>query len=156
MDKMKKYFLYIILLILFAIFTEFLIAVGLNSTYKQMENDSNESIPQVDIYQSESTKVNGRIRGIIKNDEKNPIEEKYLKFDFYSDRGVNMGSKYIEIDKTKQEQPFEVFFKLNNVSHFKTSLVNEKQSQEEIEFIPKDLNKSDIVVLTMISILLFW
>ena len=155
MDKMKKYLLYIVLLILFALFTEFLIAVGLNARYKEMENSSSSNLPQVQIIQSESTKVNGRIRGIIKNDEKNPINEKYLKLDFYSDRGVDMGSKYIEIDKTKTEQPFEAFFKLNNVSNYKMSFVNKKDPQGEIEFIPKDLNKRDIFIATMLAVLLF-
>lgn len=155
MDKMKKYFLYIVLLILFALFTEFLIAVGLNSTYKPMKSNA-DSISQVDVYQEESTKVNGRIRGMIKNDKDNPIEEKYLKFDFYSERGVNMGSKYIEIDKNKEEQPFEAFFKLNNVSNYKMSFVNEKDPAGEIEFISKDLNKPEIIIGTIVTMLLFW
>lgn len=156
MDKMKKYLIYIILLILLALLTEFLIAVGLNSTYKQMENNSSSNLSQVEIYQSESTKVNGRIRGIIKNDEENPIKEKYLKFDFFSDRGVNMGSKYVEIDKTKTSQPFEAFFKLNNVSNYKMSFVNEKDPVGEIEFIPKDLNRTEVILAAMFAILIFW
>lgn len=155
MDRMKKYLLYIVLLILFAILTEFLIAVGLNSTYKEMDNKTS-NIPQVNIFQSESTKVNGRIRGIIKNDENNPIEEKYLKFDFYSDRGVNMGSKYIEIDKTAKEQLFEAFFKLNNVTSYKMSFVNDKDSETEIELIPEEMKKPEILMATVIAMLIFW
>ena len=156
MDKIKKYGLYIFLLILLAILSEFLIAVGLNSSYKQMENASNNDIAQVEIYQSESTKVNGRIRGIIKNDKQNPIEEKYLKFDLFSDKGTNMGSKYIEVDKSKEQQPFEAFFRLDNVSSFRTSFVSKKDPETEIEFIPKDLNKSEIIVATIITMLIFW
>ncbi len=155
MGKMKTYFLYIIGLILFAIFSEFLIAVGLNSTYKQMESSGNIP-PQVNIYQSEATTVNGRIKGIIKNEKNKPIEEKYLKLDFYSERDVNMGSSYIEIDKTKEEMPFESFFKLNNVAYYKAEFVNEKDSNGEIEFIPKDLDKKEIVVATVLSMLIFW
>ncbi len=153
MDKMKKYILYIVLLIVFAIFTNFLIAVGLNSNYKQIfsKNDGNS---KVEIYQSEATKVNGRIRGIIHNDEKEPIEEKYLKIDFYSDRDVNMGSKYIELDKTQKNMPFEAFFKLNNVAYYQTSFVNEKAPKGEIEFLPKDLNKRDIVFATIVALIL--
>lgn len=155
MDKMKNYLIYIVLLILFALLTEFLIAVGLNSTYKQMESNSND-ISQVEIYQEEATKVNGRIRGIIKNDKENPIEEKYLKFDFFSERGVNMGSKYIEIDKSKTHQPFEAFFKLNNVSNYKMAFVNEKDEAGEIELISKDLTKPEIIMGAIITMLIFW
>ena len=125
MDQMKKYFLYIVLLILLAIFTTFLIEVGLNSTYNKMQN-SGSNLAYVTIFQAEATPVNGRIRGIIKYDDENQIEGKYLKFDFYSDRNVNMGTKYIEIDKTNTEQPFELMFRLNNVTNYKMSVVNEK------------------------------
>ncbi|MBR3002997.1 MAG: hypothetical protein IKF38_05525 [Clostridia bacterium] len=155
MDKMKTYLLYIVLLILFALFTELLIAVGLNSAYKQIESNSKD-IAQVEIYQEEATKVNGRIRGVIKNDEQNPIEARYLKFDFFSERGVNMGSKYIEIEKSKDMQPFEAFFKLNNVSNYKMSFVNEKDPAGEIEFIAKDLKKPEIILGTIITMLIFW
>ena len=156
MDNMKRYLLYIVLLILFALFSDFLIHVGLNSAYKQLEYSSNLGDSKVQIIQSESTKVNGRIRGIIKNDEQHPIEEKYLKLDFYSERGVNMGSKYIEVDKTKTEQPFEAFFKLNNVSNYKMSFVNEKDPVGEIELIPKDLKKPEIIFGTILAMLIFW
>lgn len=65
MDKIKSYFKYIIWIVLFFIFSEFLINVGLNSNYRDIERKDNVS--QVSIYQADATKVNGRIRGIIKN-----------------------------------------------------------------------------------------
>lgn len=154
MDKLKKYLLYIALLIGFTLFANFLIAVGLNSNYREIEN-KNPNDARIEIYQSEATKVNGRIRGLIHNDEKEPIEEKYLKIEFFSKRNVNMGSKYIEIDKQMEEMPFEAFFKLNNVSYFKTSFVNEKEPQGEIEFIPKDLNKREVIIGTILALLIF-
>ncbi|MBO6233606.1 MAG: hypothetical protein J6N78_06120 [Clostridia bacterium] len=153
MDKVKKYILYIVLLVVFALFSNFLIAVGLNANYKEIERKQ-DNLTQVEIYQAEATKVNGRIRGYINNKD-NPVEQKYLKLDFYSARDVNMGSKYIEIDNKQEEMPFEAFFKLNNVSYYKVSLVNEKDPQGEIEFIPKDLKKSDIIFATMIALIFF-
>lgn len=155
MDKVKKYILYIVLLAVFALFSNLLIAAGLNSNYREISNKG-ENISQVNIYQSEATKVNGRIRGIIHIDEKEPIEEKYLKIDFFSERNINMGSKYIEIDKTQENMPFEAFFKLNNVSYYKMSLVNEKAPTGEIEFIPKDLNKGEIFFATLFAMLILW
>ena len=154
MDKMKKYFIYIITLVLFALFTEFLIAAALNSNYKYI-GCASEKLDNVEIYQSEATKVNGRIRGIINNKD-NKIDKKYLKLDFFSERNVNMGSSYVEIDKEKEEIPFEVFFKLNNVSYYKTSFVNEKDSKGEIEFIPQELTKPQIVIGTALAMLFFW
>lgn len=153
MDKIKKYILYIVLIALFALFSNFLIAVGLNSNYKEIERKQ-DNFPQVEVVQAEATKVNGRIRGIINNKE-NKIEHKYLKIEFFTERNINMGSKYIEINHDQEEMPFEAFFKLNNVSSYKISVVDEKDPQGEIEFIPKDLNKRDIIIATIIAILCF-
>ena len=153
MDKIKKYILYIVLIALFALFSNFLIAVGLNSNYKEIERKQ-DNFPQVEVVQAEATKVNGRIRGIINNKE-NKIEHKYLKIEFFTARDINMGSKYIEINHDQEEMPFEAFFKLNNVSSYKISVVDEKDPQGEIEFLPKDLNKRDIIIATIIAILCF-
>lgn len=153
MDKIKKYILYIVLIALFALFSNFLIAVGLNSNYKEIERRQ-DNLSQVEVVQAEATKVNGRIRGIINNKE-NKIEHKYLKIEFFTERNINMGSKYIEINHDQEEMPFEAFFKLNNVSSYKISVVDEKDPQGEIEFIPKDLNKRDIIIATIIALVCF-
>ena len=63
MSRLKTLFKYVLWIVMFAILSEFLINVGLNSTYKQLERKDN--IEQVQIYQSEATIVNGRIRGLI-------------------------------------------------------------------------------------------
>lgn len=155
MEKMQHFVKYILWIIGFFILSEFLINVGLNSSYKTIERKKDE-ISQVVMYQAEATKVNGRIKGIINNNEENKINEKYVKLDFYSKRDVNLGSKYIEVDNSKEQIPFEVYFKLNDVSYYTVSLVNEKEKSAEIEFIPKDLNRSDIVIATIIAMLIFW
>ena len=155
MEKMQHFVKYILWIIGFFILSEFLINVGLNSSYKSIERKKDE-ISQVVMYQAEATKVNGRIKGIINNNEENKINEKYVKLDFYSKRDVNLGSKYIEVDNSKEQIPFEVYFKLNDVSYYTVSLVNEKEKSTEIEFIPKDLNRSDIVIATIIAMLIFW
>ena len=155
MDKVKRYIIYVLLLIGFAIFTEFLIAVGLNSTYKQIANISD--LPEgVNIVQTEATTVNGRIRGTVTNSEDNPAKGKYLKFDFFTERNVNMGSKYIELDKSKTEIPFEAFFKLNNVSYYKVSFANEKPSQSglDLDFLKRDLTDQEIFWTAFIGLML--
>lgn len=156
MDKVKKYIIYVLLLIGFAIFTEFIIAVGLNSTYKKIENIS-EMPEGVTIFQSEATTVNGRIRGIVKNDEDNPIKGKYLKFDFFTERNVNMGSKYIELDKSKTEIPIEAFFKLDNVSYYKVSFADEKPSNGglDLDFLPRDLTDQEIFWTAFIALMVW-
>ena len=72
---MKKIFLWVLMLIGMYIFSNFLIAVGLNSIYKDIERRDTNS--EVAIYQADATYVNGRIRGIIKDTSK--INDKYLE-----------------------------------------------------------------------------
>ena len=62
MDKLKKYASYFVLLIVFFIFSNFLIYVGLNSNYRDINRQDN--IGEVYVYQAQATKVNGRIRGL--------------------------------------------------------------------------------------------
>ncbi|MBR0351387.1 MAG: hypothetical protein IJH76_06195 [Clostridia bacterium] len=152
MDKMKQYGSYIALLIGFALLSNFLIAVALNSNYKDMRRDQDD-LSQVVIYQADSTKVNGRIRGMINNVKS--IEDKYLKIELFTDRNVSMGKRYIEIDRTNEEMPLELFFKLNNVSHYKVSLTSQKDAEPEIEIMPKELTKGEIILGTALAIILF-
>ena len=63
MDKIKKYAMYFVLVIAFFILSDFLIYVGLNSSYRNIQRQ--DSVEEVSIYQAEATKVNGRIRGLI-------------------------------------------------------------------------------------------
>ena len=154
MNSMKKYLIYVLWLVGFFIFSEFLINVGLNSTYKQIER-TNEN-DAISIYQQEATRVNGRIRGIL---DKSKVNGKYLKFDLYSKRNVLVGQKYIEInqDEDTPNQNFELLFKANEVSSYKVDVVNEKEQLEhELEIIPKDWNKSEIFVMTLLSYMIFW
>ena len=122
MDKMKKYLLYIVLLIGFAFLSNALIDVALNSNYKEMKRRT-DNLSQVVIYQAESTKVNGRIKGMI-NDVKS-INAKYLKIELFTDRNVSMGKQYVIIDKNKDEISINTFLNLDNVTNYKLSFVNE-------------------------------
>ncbi|MFR1441049.1 MAG: hypothetical protein ACLURX_02840 [Clostridia bacterium] len=153
MDKLKKYFIYILLLVGFFILSNFLINVGLNSTYKKITRKE-DNLSQVVIYQEEATFVNGRIKGIVSNTS--TINDKYIKFDFYSERNVKLGSKYIEVDKTKGNMPIEIYFKLRDVSYYTIATVNEKDKSGEIDLIPKDLTKPEVLVGTAIAMLIFW
>ena len=85
------------------------------------------------------------------------LKGKYIKIDFYSKRDVYLGKKYIEVsDIGKDEkQPIEIFFKLQDVSYYKVS-VADKPEEGEIEILPKDLTKPEIILGTAIAFLIFW
>ena len=148
--------MYALWVVLFIIFSEFLINVGLNSSYKSIERRDNVS--QVNVYQAEATLVNGRIRGLITNSETNNISNKYLEFDFYSERDVYLGKKIININELQPDetQNFEILFKLQNVEYYTVSVLDEKPEGEEIEILPGDLTTGEIVVATVFTLLIFW
>ena len=155
MDRMKTFLKYALGVIGFFILSEFLINVGLNSTYKDIERRDANS--QVSIYQAQATLVNGRIKGIVTNSEPEQLNGKYICIDFYSKRDVFLGKKYIQVENLgeNESKPFEAYFKLKDVASYEVSIVDNKE-EGEIELIPKDLSKPEVVVATIFTLLMFW
>lgn len=148
--------MYALWVVLFIIFSDFLINVGLNSSYRSIERRDN--ISQVNVYQAEATLVNGRIRGLITNSETDNISNKYLEFDFYSERDVFLGKKIINVNELQagETQNFEVLFKLENVNYYTITVLDERPKGEEIEILPEDWTTGEIVVATVFTLLIFW
>ena len=149
---MKTLTLYVLAIIGFFLFSELLINASLESEYTKIWR--RDEISQVVITQAEATRVNGRIKGSVINSEENPINGKYLKFDFYSSRDVLKGTKYIDISGLQQNQlqEIEMHFKLEGVSYYTISVVDEK-TEKEIELLPQDLNKTQIVIATFLALI---
>lgn len=156
MKRVKTLFMYALWVILFIVFSEFLINVGLNSTYKPIERRDNVS--QVNVYQAEATLVNGRIRGLITNSETDNISNKYLEFDFYSERNVYLGKKIINVNELQpgETQNFEILFKLEDVKYYTVTVLDERPEGEEIEILPEGWTTTDIIIATAITLLIFW
>ena len=124
--------------------------------YRPIERKDN--ISQVNIYQAEATMVNGRIRGLITNSEPENLSGKYLEFDFYSERDVFLGRKFIDINELQENetQNFEILFKLKEVDYYTVSVVDEKPDVEEIEILPEGWTTPQIIVATALTLLIFW
>lgn len=154
MDRVKTLLKYAIWVLVFFILSEFLINVGLNSTYRKISRKDN--IEQVNIYQAEATLVNGRIRGTITNSEPEELNGKYIRIDFYSKRDVFLGRRYIEVKDLEQNgtMSFEVFFKLKEVGSYEVVIADKKEPADEIEWVPKDWTKGEIIVATIVTLLI--
>lgn len=154
MDRVKTLLKYVIWVLAFIILSEFLINVGLNSTYRKINRKDN--IEQVNIYQAEATLVNGRIRGTITNSEPEELNGKYVRIDFYSKRDVFLGRRYIEVKDLAQNgtMSFEVFFKLQEVGSYEVVIADKKEPADEIEWVPKDWTKGEIIAATIITLLI--
>ena len=123
MDRLKTFAKYAIWIILFWIFSDILIYVGLNTTYKDMQNIG--TIPTgIQVSQIQSTKVNGRIKLSIKNEE---LSGKYIKIDLYSDMGNVLGTQYIEIGNISKDETknIETYFKISDIKAYEISIVDE-------------------------------
>lgn len=154
MSTPQKIITWILILVGVWVLSDFLINVGLNSTYKDIQREDKNS--QIVVYQADATYVNGRIRGLIKNTDK--TQGKYLKIELYSKRDVLVGKGYIEIQDLQKEesQPFELLFRAKDVASYKIETVKEKEDGPELEIIPKELTKPEIVLGTIMTFLIFW
>lgn len=153
-STLQKIVIWILILVGVFVLSDFLINVGINSTYKDMKRaDSNSEII---VYQADATYVNGRIRGLVRASKKE--KGNYLKVELYSKRDVLVGKSYIEIkDLQKEEtQPFELLFRAKDATSYKIETVKEKEPGDELEIIPKELTQPQIVLGTILTLLIFW
>lgn len=155
MSRMKTFFKYTMWIILFFIFSNIMITINLETTYKNIGRKDN--LEQITIYQAQATKVNGRIKGKISNNSENKINGKYVKVDFYSERDILLGTKYIDISDLKENETkdIEMYFKLQDVGYYEISFTEQKE-KNEIELLPKDLTKNEVILATIFTLLILW
>lgn len=149
MDKMKSFLMYFLILVVFYIFSNIMINAFLKVSYSDMngyEINVNSEQLFVDVTEAKSSKRNGYVNGIIKNNSEEKVENKYLKITLLSKRNVTMGEKYVKIDiiEPKQLRKFEVKFDNDNVKTFKIELVDTKPEEEDFVELVKN-NVKDLV-----------
>ena len=79
--------------------------------------------PYVDVKEAKASKRNGYIKGIVKNNTSNVIENKYMKVSLLSKNGVCLGEKYIKIEKLAIGQIIDLFM-LSAVNELNTALAS--------------------------------
>ena len=155
MARLKTFLIYALLIVLFFIFSEFLINVSLQAAYNDITRRDNTE--QVQIQEAQATLVNGKIKGTIKNSEQDYLTGKYVKIDLYSKRDNLLGTKYIEINTTETQntQDFSMYFELTDVESYNISIVDQKE-EGELDLIPDELTKPEIWLLTAMTVLILW
>ncbi len=153
-STLQKIVIWILILVGVFVLSNFLIEVGLNSTYQDIKRQDNNQ--QIMVYQADATYVNGRIRGLVKDTEKQ--KGNYIKVELYSERNVLVGKSYIELKELQndQEQPFELLFRAKDVASYKMETVSQKEEGAELEIVPKELTRPEIVLGTIMTLLIFW
>lgn len=149
MDRIKTFAKYAIWLILFWLLSDILIYYGINSTYKDIQAKS-EILNQIKVDNAEATKVNGRIKGTITNNEENNISGKYLKVNVYADSGNLLGTSFLEIGELENNQTknFETYFKIQDVKSYDIGIVDEKVEEEMIGvFTNEEITRFGVLAL---------
>lgn len=129
MDTVKTFVKYIIWIILFWILSDFLINVGLKTTYKEMQKIG--QIPSgIQVKEIKSTAVNGKINLIVNSTS---LSGKFIKIDLYSSKDNLLGTQYLDVGEIKENQTKEIdtYFKISDVKKYEISLTNEKGESSE-------------------------
>lgn len=136
MDRMKTFFKYFLVLVIFYFFSTIMINSFLKVSYTELENYSINTQPLfVDVTEAEASKRDGHIYGVVKNNSDTVIENKYLKFSMLSKNENVLGTKYVKIEKIEVNQlyNYEVEFDYDNVKSFKIELTD--SMPEKVDFI---------------------
>ena len=153
MARMKKFLIYLLVVVAVYFFVDFTSFAYIKTTYEDLTEFSIElDNPKIKITESKATYINGYIKGILLNNEKYTIDKKYVKFEFYSNNNVFLGKKYVKLDNfaPNQEKEFEVRFNLENVNHYKISLVDEAENVSEEELALDPETKGLLLIATLI------
>ena len=131
MPTHKKFFIYFLLLVAFFIFSQIVIHVAINTTYKYRSVEVKSTL--IKEAEMQATSINGFAKVKIRNNTESEIENKYLKIACYSESNTLMGTKYIKIDKlgTNEEREFEVRFNFNKVNRAVIDVVEEQALTDE-------------------------
>lgn len=155
MAKLKKYLRYIILIAAFWIFSDILIYLSINTTYASVDTRVYSISPEVIVGESKATYVNGYVKGSIKNNTDSIINNKYLKIDLYSERDVNLGTKYVKIENLEpaRYKEFEMWYKFTDVDYANISVVDNVENATEEEFLSQET--TSYLVLGTVLLLYF-
>ena len=134
MNRMLTFTKYLLAVVVFYFFVDYMCFVGINTTYKEIKNYTIEiAEPKVQINEAKVTTINGYIKGNIENNTNDTINEKYLKINLLADNGVNLGEKFVEINKLEKNEKmdFDMRFNIQNVKNFRISIVDSVEGASE-------------------------
>jgi len=141
MARIKKFWIWLVLFVLFYLFVDFICFASMKLIYKNLEKyEILVDSPKIEITEAKGTYANGYIKGIVTNNTNNILENKYIKVDVYSERDVNLGTEYIKIEKLDlaKTMDFEVKYSYTDVNYYKIDVVDTKPELDEIQLIKYD------------------
>ena len=148
----KKFFMYAIGVIVFFIFSQIMINVALNTTYKDTNIKVNTEIFKE--VKAQATSINGFVQFKIDNNAESEIKDKYIKLEAYSNNNTLMGDKYIKVEDIEKDKNgvSEIRFNFNRVENVILDITDQMP-----ETITEEQKKSDprMNIVMMISAYIF-
>ena len=140
MARLKTFFKYALIIVAFWIFSDIIIYLSVNSAYTNIDSQVYTNSPEIIVGESKATYINGFVKGIIKNNTNEIINDKYLKIDLYSARDINLGTKYIKIEnlQVNESQNFEMWYKFTDVDYATFIVTDNIENSTQEEFISQE------------------
>lgn len=140
MKRLKTFLIYALIIVAFWIFSDILIYIAINGTYAHKDTRVYTTSPEIIVGESKATYINGFVKGGIKNNTGEIINDKYLKIDLYSARDVKLGTKYVKIENLQPNEykEFEMWYKFTDVDYATIVVTDNIQNASEEEFISEE------------------
>lgn len=127
MAKMKKFFKYLIWLILLYLLVNGLTYVATKDNYKDLNNFviATES-PKIEVTECKSAYTHGYVKGQVTNDTGNHIQKTYLQLDFYDKDSIWLGkeTKELESFNVNETIKFDINYTYTDVNEIRLTISN--------------------------------
>lgn len=129
---MKKYFKYILAIIIVYVIVDIASFYVLKSAYNTKEYSTESKEFSIQIDEAKATFVNGYIKGKVRNIQSKHLSNKYLKIDAYSKRDVLLGTKFVEIPTLVPGESADInaSFNYEQIDNLKISTIDESELPE--------------------------
>lgn len=136
MEKMKKFFKYVIWIVLFYLFTEGIIYLATKEFFRQVDNYTIQtSSPAIQVSEFKASDRSGTIKGTVTNNTGEHIKECYLKIELYNKNNKHLGTEYKDLKyfNINEKIPFEILFNYHEIDNAKISITYEKDEKNNDE-----------------------
>ena len=145
MARMKTFFLYALIVIAFMIFSDFFIFAAIKTTYVDFDRQivATQNV-KVTIQEAKKTYMNGYIKGTIENVTNQTINDKYLKYEFFSNQDNSLGAKYIRLNDLEagEKRDFEVTYNIQDTSYYRVTEIDADEAGD----IPEEELSMDVKI----------
>lgn len=131
MSRMKTFFTYALIILLFFFYSNLAIELLIRNSYKpvslnKIAVEQSDNGFEFNIKRAESNNVQGYFTGTVKNNSGETIDKQYVKVVSYY-RGIPMQEKYLAFEDLKpgEERNFKLHYSVGKIDDFDVSYVDE-------------------------------